>query len=100
MGVDLYYGYYPKKCNDPEIIPYLDTDVTEFDSWMNGKHQHVDFYNDVRECSIENKENNCFIFDDATKLFDFASRESCPVIMSDYITNNYQDGLVLILWGR
>ena len=97
MGVSLYCNYYPNKCNDAEILPFLSTD-TDMD-W-NGKHMPVGFYDNCRELATYNEDANCYIFADVNKLFEFAGRTETPSDMSDYITNNYQKDWVFIIWVR
>lgn len=99
MGVEIYYGYYTKKCNDKDILPFLDTDISGYE--LNGKHMPDGFYDTCREIAKHDEEADCYIFDDVTKLFDFASRENVPSNMSDYITEFYSDNVpIFIIWIR
>lgn len=105
MGIDLHYGFYSKKCNDKEVLPYLDASNYDADygttRWFNGKHMPEGFYDTCREFAIDDEENNCYIFDDVNRLFEFASRPEVPVRMSDYITNCYDDKVpIFIIWIR
>lgn len=100
MGVTLYYGYYSKKCNDKDILPFLDEDIYG-NGEINGKYMPCEFYNTCRELAKYDSKGICFIFDDITKLFDFASRENVPSDMSDYITYFYSDDIpIFIIWIR
>lgn len=99
MGVTLYYGYYPKKCNDKDILPFLREDISNYE--LNGKHMPDGFYDTCRELAKRDKEADCYIFDDAIKLFDFASRENVPSDISDYIAEAYSDDIpIFIIWVR
>jgi hypothetical protein len=97
MGVTLYCKYYPNKCNDAEILPFLSKD-TDMD-W-NGKHLPVSFYDNCRELATYNEVPACYIFADVYKLFEFAGRTETPSDMSDYITSNYQEDWIFIIWLR
>ncbi len=98
MGVTLFYGFYPSKCNDKEILPYLDVDSSYRE--LNGKHLEVPFYDNCRELATFNEDSNCYIFEDFNNLFEFAQRKETPVDMDDYICMNYQSNLVFIIWVR
>ena len=97
MGATLYYEYYPRKCNDKEILPFLDVSENE----INGKYISYEFYITCRELANYDKDNGCYIFDDTTKLFDFASRKTVPSEISDYIAECYRDDIpMFIIWLR
>ena len=97
MGISLYCKYYPNKCNDAEILPFLSID-TGMD--CNGKHLPVSFYDNCRELATYNEDVACYIFADIYKLFEFAGRIETPSDMSDYIANNYQKDWIFIIWVR
>lgn len=103
MGVSLYYAFYPKKCKDKEIIPYLNIDPEDRYHgcrWCNGKLPG-EFYEIVDKYSEWDEDNTCWIFDNVTNLFEFASKAECPTLMSDFITENYNENTPLfILWKR
>jgi len=96
MSVSLYCRYYPKKCNDKEILPFLslsDNDITYCAS--------RGFYLACKQLSVYDEENYCYIFDDRDKLFEFASRKEVPWELSDYIRASYSDDIpVFIIWVR
>ena len=105
MGIDLHYGFYPKKCVDKEILPYLDIEPNEpwdwGECWLNGKHMPEGFYDTCRELAIDDKENGCYIFDDCVKLFRFAARTEVPDSLNNYITKYYTDEVpIFIIWVR
>ena len=99
MGRTLYCAYYPKKCNDKEILPFLEC----YDSRLcelNGKHVPENFYKTCRELSEYDEDNDCYIFSDSAKLLEFAGRESTPSTLSDCICENYNDNYIFIIWIR
>lgn len=96
MGASLYCKYYPNKCNDAEILPFLSI---ETDMDCNGKLP-VSFYDNCRELATYNEDVACYIFADVCKLFEFAGRTETPSDMSDYITSNYQENWIFIIWVR
>lgn len=101
MGIDLHYSYYTKKCVDREVLPYLCVGDDSYETWYNGKYVPEGFYDTCLELSEWNEENECWIFEDNIKLFEFASRDSVPKQISDYITNNYNDKIpIFIIWKR
>ena len=100
MGVTLYADFYPKECRNPKIIPYLTLDGPYIYE-MNGKYLPQDFYKLCYEYSEWDDNSQCWIFDDSTKLFEFAGKSDVPDGFSVYITNRYsEDTPVFILWKR
>lgn len=51
MGATYFYGYYPKECNNPNIIPFLNVNNDFFDNSINGKHQKKNF---MKYCVMQN----------------------------------------------
>ena len=99
MGATLYYGYYPKKCSDKDVLPFLNKNISGNE--MNGKHMPSGFYDTCRELAKYDKEESCYIFDDVVKLLDFASRENVPSDVSDYIAEFYSNDIpIFIIWVR
>ena len=97
MGVSLYYGYYPNKCNDTEIIKFLSIDDN---SYCNGKRLSASFYENCRELSAYDEDAHCYIFTDTNKLFEFASSTETPADTTDFITENYRENQMFIIWVR
>ena len=97
LGVSICCGFYPNKCNDVEIIPFLSH---EDNLYWNGKHLSAGFYNNCRELAVYNEDSYCYIFSDVDKLFKFAGKIETPSNMSDYITENYQENWIFIIWVR
>ena len=98
MSATLYYRFYPKKCMDKDILPFLDY-YNSYD--LHGNHMPKGFYDVCRELSVRDEENECYIFDDYNKLFEFASRDEVPPILSDYIAESYNEEMPLfIIWIR
>ena len=97
MSRTVYCGYYPNKCNDNDILKYLN-----YDSIYDCSYDHLsdDFYKNCRALAEYNEESDCYIFTDMMKLFTFAESKETPVSMSDYITDEYQQDYVFILWIR
>jgi hypothetical protein len=116
MSVDLYSGFYPRKCIDPEILPLLNlkgTDEIVFKGCralsgmddVNAKWLPKNFFDKCREFAIHDKENDCYIFDDKEKLFKFAEEFSnCGVNLADqmyYIVEGYSEKApIYIIWCR
>jgi len=106
MSASIYYQYYPKACNNPTILPFLNIES----DWFHGNHMPKGFYDACRQYSEWNEDNECWIFADVTKLFEFAADSRVPVSMSDYITNTqyidewdnipHKEDDVFIIWKR
>jgi len=103
MGVDLYYGYYPKECNLPKILPYLKT----FDGrWLNGHRMTEEFYTALNTLSTWNEEGWCWVFDDVNKIFESAT--VAPSEVCDYIVDpsyylepvQHEPNDIFIVWKR
>lgn len=97
MSVDLHYQYYSRECNNPKVLPYLDIPA---DLWWSGRFVLPGFYETCNDFGEWDADNKCWIFSDVNKLFSFASLESVPPSLADYITDKYRDELVFILWKR
>lgn len=104
MGVTLYYGYYPKECNNQKVLPFL-TINDEYN--INGSHMSPDFYEALRQYSEWNEDCMCWIFDDNVKLFEFA--KIAPSDMCDYLVDpvfyyfinvEHEPDDVFIVWKR
>lgn len=105
MGIDLHYGFYTKKCNDKDVLPYLDIEAFEpwdwGECWLNGKHVPEGFYDTCKQLSTYDEENNCYIFDNCEKLFEFAARSEVPVSVNNFIAKYYTDEVpIFIVWVR
>ena len=96
MSSTLYCGYYPEKCNDIEILPYLSCDMSNLE-W-HGRHVDKKFYDNCRELSTHVESKDCFIFTDRNNLFEFAAKQETPTDMSDYITENFKENFIFIIW--
>ncbi len=104
MGATLYCSYYPEECINDKVLPYLRVyDELPYGTLdLNGKHLTSEFYSEIKKLSDYNEEVYAYIFNKVStqELFDFASSDMCPPALSDYITNNFEDGLVLIIYCR
>ena len=90
---------FKNKCNDKYILPFFDEDISGNE--LNGNHMPDGFYDTCRELAKHDEDADCYIFDDTTKLFDFASRENVPSDISDYIAESYSDDIpIFIIWIR
>lgn len=96
MGVTLYYGYYPKECNHPKVIPYLSIEDC---NCCSGKLD-ISCYAMCRTFAEYNADGACWVFSDVTDLFYFASNEVVPTCIATYITEHYEDDLIFIIWKR
>lgn len=90
--------YYHKKCNDIDILPYLD--VHNHCTVDIGIRLGIEFFNNCRELTDYYEKSECYVFDDVTKLFTFAGRTETPVGLSNYISNKYKEDSIFIIWIR
>lgn len=106
MGATYFYGYYPKECNNPNIIPFLKVNNDYFDNSVNGKHQKEEFYEILRNTKY-NENGYCWIFTDKENIFKLAT--VADERMCDYITNPtfiyypFEEQLkddIFIIWDR
>lgn len=95
MGATIYYDYYPKKCNDADIIPYLNEYRNEED--INGKHLSEEFYEELRKNGKHYTGSNCYVLNNP---IEFAGLQYCPDQISDYICENYNEHDCFIIWIR
>ena len=95
MGYSVSAKFYSKECNNVKVLPYLETnDFCE----VNSRLPH-EFYEACNKYATYYPDNDCWVFDDLIKMLEFASLPICPVIISDYITENYaEDEPILIFW--
>lgn len=104
MGTTLYCTYYPNECINDKVLPFLKVDKDDGINSieLNGKHLTSEFYSEIKKLSDYNEEVYAYIFNEVStqELFDFASSDMCPPALTDYITDNFEDGLVLIIWCR
>lgn len=107
MGVDLHWEYYPKECDNPKILPFLNYDWGA--RWVNGKSMSTGFYDACRELGEWDEENHCWIFRDIINLFKFASRAEVPETISDYIAycdylidwkTKHKEDDIFVIWKR
>ena len=96
MGVTLYYGYYPKECNHPKVLPYLSREACDDCS---GKLD-ISFYDMCRTFAEYHEDCACWVFSNVVELFYFASKEVVPACLTDYITKHYEDDVIFIIWKR
>lgn len=102
MGAELNYNIYHKKCNDKDIIPYLDCDYDDSARyrWINCKNLDENFFNLLREYGTEYEIGSCFVLECTPKIFELASKTEFPTAISDFITDNYNEDMVIIIWKR
>ena len=100
MGMTLHYAYYPKKCDDIDILPYLYLPDNECFTGLS-----TEFFKACRDYAEYNEENGCYIFRDKTKLYPFAALKEVPAVIADYIVDpidrDYKERKaddILILW--
>lgn len=116
MSVDLYSGFYSRKCIDPELLPFLNLkgnnkiifkycrELSGMDD-LDARWLPKNFFDKCREFAVHNEENDCYIFDDKEKLFKFAEEFStCGVDLADqmyYIVEGYSEKApIYIIWCR
>ena len=100
MGRTVYHGYYPKKCIDKEIIPYLKVECDEwYDCSYNGKNLDRAFYNMVHAYGEHYEHGDCYVIAN-DNVMDFVGNTPMPQSMEDYILENYNPGKDLIFWMR
>ena len=97
MSVDLHYQYYPVECIHPRVLPYLNM---ELDLWCDGNRMPEGFYMTCDQYGDWDEQNDCWIFMEANKLFEFARRAEVPDVIASYITVYYNSDEVFILWKR
>lgn len=102
MGATILYGYYPKKCADDDILPYIKEDL----GWgqdLNGKHVPDGFYPSLDEYGTHYEKGDCYIINGWDKITEFAALQSTPSDISDYIAEGIPDNIedpIFILWMR
>lgn len=104
MGVSIYYGVYPKECDDVNIIPYLSHEPWNGFCWeLNiSKTSQENFFNCLRKHSdevITNESNkvycHCFVLTTYGNWFDFCKEVNC-VFDEDFGCDFEND--ILIVW--
>jgi hypothetical protein len=99
MGNSIYYGIYPKECNNDKVLPYLDIDNTSIDLNIS-KESQKEFFNILRKYSFEKIDNDshyyhCFIVTNYEDYYNLYNEVNVvlPEDMELYFDNN-----ILIFW--
>lgn len=104
MGVTLICTFYPKECIHEKVLPYLNQYI-ETDGGsplyceVNGNHMSKAFYDKLNSVSHYFKSVDAHAIENVNDLFEF-SRDAAPAGLTNYIVDNYRDGLVLVVWVR
>jgi len=104
MGNSIYYGIYPKECNNDKVLPYLDVDNICIDLNISRDSQK-EFFNILRKYSIEKRESverdldlyyyHCFIITNYEDYFNFYNEVN--IVLPEDIECDF-DNDILIFW--
>ena len=104
MGVSIYYGVYPKECNNDKVLPYLDVDNICINLNIS-KDSQKEFFNILRKYSFEKRESvdrdndlyyyHCFIITYYEDWFNFCKEVNC-ILPEDFGCDF--DNNILIVW--
>ena len=100
MGRVVYHGYYPKKCVDKDIIPYLKVDC----DWLysndyNGKYLDRKFYEMIASYGDYYNSGDCYVIN-SKDVMEFVRETPLPQTMEDRILEDYDPDKDLIFWMR
>ena len=105
MGNSIYYGFYPKECNNDKVLSYLDIDNICVDLNIS-KDSQKEFFDILRKYSIEKVKNierdidspyyHCFIITNYEDYFNFCN-EVNVVLPEDIIECDFEND-ILTFW--
>ena len=106
MGNSIYYGIYPKECDNDKVLPYLDIDNTSIDLNIS-KESQKEFFNILRKYSIEKRETverdidlhyyHCFIITNYEDYFNFYNEANIGLSEDTEYDLDFDDD-ILIFW--
>ena len=104
MGNSIYYGIYPKECNNDKVLPYLDIDNICIDLNIS-KESQKEFFDVLRKYSIEKTKTiekdidshyyHCFIITNYEDYCNFCNKAN--IVLPEYFECNF-DNDILIFW--
>ena len=104
MGISIYYGIYPKECNNDKVLPYLDIDYICVDLNIS-KDSQREFFDILRKYSIEKGETieryfdlhsyHCFIITNYEDYFNFYNEVN--IVLPEDLECDF-DNDILIFW--
>lgn len=99
MGNSIYYGVYPKECNNDKVLSYLDVDNI-CDDLNISKNSQKEFFDILRKYSFEKIENDscyyhCFIITYYEDYYNFCNEVN--IVLPEDMECNF-DNDILIFW--
>lgn len=89
----IYFNFYPRECDNPKIIPLLDSNPQEFYNQFVLTEEEEDdlntywkFFEACKKFGEYDIQNHCYIFRDIQRIFEFAALPEVPTCIADYVS--------------